>query len=264
VVLLSMSDTQQNWLLAISGLIISSLLAYLLFARQLRDPRPMYVVTGNLVVEGREEDDIDIFHDGRPVPRVTRTLIVLWNSGRGSIRREDVRRPITFTTPDEQVLRANVVTSTRDETGVAFSVPTLDSVEISFSHLDDLDGFCLEILHTGSDPFDVKSSGIIVGVKRGLRLVRSPLYRDDRFAIAVSGMALVVFAIAVASTVQSDWIYAGIGFIIATIFSLIAVAVWRLNPRSLPRGLRELDLPRAPRYAVGPFKAVWIGLRGWQ
>lgn len=148
-----MTNEQLGLLLAFAGLVLPTLIGYIISKRGLRDPRPMFIVTGNSVVRASRDDGISVTLDGATVDRVTRTFIVFWNAGRGSIRREDTRKPVRFALTHGKIFRAQLVATTRSdiEPSVEILSPDHESIEVAYSHLDHLDGICIEILHTGVD-----------------------------------------------------------------------------------------------------------------
>lgn len=101
------------------------------------------------------------------------TIASFWNTGRESIRSEDVREPVTFRVEDGQLLRATLLKATRPEIRPSLSVEG-DTAVFSFSHLDRGDGCCLEIMHTGEDLLGVSVTAVVVGMRTGPTFLASP------------------------------------------------------------------------------------------
>lgn len=157
-----LAEVGRDVLLAVAGVavgaIVSTSFGWFFYRRALRDPGPTYVLTGHVVVSGSlGREEIEIRFAGEVVPVVSRTLVVFWNRGRKSIRRDEVpaAHPLRIEVLDDgaRVLDAAVITSTRPEIGVE-ARPDLygPGVTLSFEFLDYRDGFVVEMLHTSSRP----------------------------------------------------------------------------------------------------------------
>jgi hypothetical protein len=107
-----------NVVLAVATLVLSTAIAFVLYVRARKEPRPVYVVTGNTVVRAQAERKIEVRFRDKDVPVVTRTVIAFWNAGRQPIRRADIveNHPLTIMLPDDaKVLETRVVTMTRPD-----------------------------------------------------------------------------------------------------------------------------------------------------
>jgi len=116
--------------------------------------------------------DVEVRYRGHPVERLTKTHLVLWNSGKATIRGTDIVEddPIRCEfLPESQVLEVSVVQSTRLANKV-FVKPVNDHSNwaiITFDYLDPQDGATIEILHTDSNRYPAVM-GTIRGLPRGV------------------------------------------------------------------------------------------------
>jgi hypothetical protein len=92
---------------------------------------------------------------------------------------------------------------------------------------------------------------VIIGVRPGLQLIHTPLY-DDPFGskgFGVIAVALLVSALvaAVLGNAFGAWLLLALGAYVG-VMAIFSHRRDRRDRRSLPAGLRELDLPEAKRY----------------
>lgn len=248
-----MSDRTLAVVLAVLTAVGGTAVSMILFRLSRVVRRPVYMLTGNLVV--RDGEDIEVRFRGEQVPRVTRTLVFFWNAGRESIRSEDVREPARIRVNEGSMLRAKLVRTTRPEIRAHLEMEQETAV-IRFSHLDRADGCCVEVLHTGEDTLGVTASAVVIGVRSGLRFLPSPFWDDPVGVWLGSIVAVAGAAVAVGSVVKGAW-GASIGGLLALLFGArTAVASRRRDKRFLPREFWELPIPQNPS-ATG-------GITGWR
>lgn len=237
-------------LLSIVGLIVSTIVAYMLLRIQLRDPKPRVAITGNSIVSAVEGDDIEILYLGKKVPQVTRTFAIFWNAGRGSIRgKDDLALPVSFAIEDGDVLLNRIVGVSRHSI-----LPEIFQSDgrstIDFHHLDHGDGLVVELVHTGPNPIKVDVRGDVVGARGGIRKFEVRRASQPKFitiGLGFFGLAAIVFG----SDVPSRFV--GIAMILIATFDL-----WSNGSRRLPRGLGPLNLPRVASGNRWNRKHQWV------
>ncbi len=184
-----------GWVSSLIGL--GGLIAAIILYRASRiGARPTYQSRGIKLI-GKEAElpqDVDILFQGTPVPRLTMTHVVFWNSGKVLCRGNDVvtEDPIRCEFgADAVVLRVRVLKSTRP--AIKFQARTtqsaLNQVQFLFDYLDPGDGAMVEILHTGEKRHPTLS-GTIRGVPRGMLnmgQLRASSVLDAPFAFARRG-----------------------------------------------------------------------------
>ncbi len=116
--------------------------------------------------------DVEIRFRGRRVPHLTKTLLVIWNSGKATIRGRDIVSddPVQFAFPNgSEILHARLLKATRPH--IKFEVTRRadvnNAVTCSFDYLDPRDGAAIEILHTSVERYPL-ASGTIRGVPTGI------------------------------------------------------------------------------------------------
>lgn len=167
--------------------------------------RIKYCADGETVIHKRDAlDGLVVSHNGEPVDRITRSLVSVWNSGKGPIKPDDVvaDNPLRITLGDDgKILSVKTVHRDDDAVKVA-AVPSDDcSWRIEFAHWAQGASVIFEVIHTSStrvpnvvgtvDGFQpVKSLGRVttgaflpVGRRRLYRL--APMLAVPLFAVGV-------------------------------------------------------------------------------
>jgi hypothetical protein len=177
-----MSGDALNLVLAAVSIVVGAAVSYYFYRISRKERLPLYVVTGEVVVRGDANRDIEVRYKGDAVLMVSRTAVALWNAGREPIRRDDLveNHPLRVRLPeDAELLEARVLVTTKPEIDFAcFPDDRYTEVNLGFSFLNHHDGGAIELLHTGEDPLDVSIEGAIVGVDGPPMYVEAPLWDD--------------------------------------------------------------------------------------
>jgi len=117
-------------------------------------------------------NEIVVQYDGKQVPRVSRSQIIIWNAGLTAVRGEDVipDHLINFVFGgNAQILKVEITRYTRNANKSFVSVDNQDRKRFiyTFSFLDRNDGVLIRILHTG-DNTQPKCLGTIIGMPKGV------------------------------------------------------------------------------------------------
>lgn len=118
--------------------------------------------------------EIVVQYNGISIPRLTKSILIFWNSGENTVNGEDIvaKDPLRFYVGgDGQILSALILKSSRAVND--FSIPKLPStnlneIEFTFSFLDKNDGVVVEILHTSTDR-KPRIKGTLKGLPQGFR-----------------------------------------------------------------------------------------------
>jgi hypothetical protein len=185
-----------NLVLAAAGIVGDAVVSYHFYRISKKEPLPVYIGGGEIVVERDTKRGIEVRYRGDEVPMVSRTVIAFWNAGREPIRRDDLveNHPLTVRLPDDSaLLEARVLGSTKPEVDFAcFPNERYAGINFGFSFLNHRDGGAIEILHTGDDPVDVRVEGAIVGVEGPPILIETPLWDDSRMVSFPLGALLLL------------------------------------------------------------------------
>jgi hypothetical protein len=130
-----------------------------------RRPRLVYQQRAVPLI-GNDDGDpgsLEVRFQSQPVQQLTKTYIVLWNSG-GLIQQADLdaNDPLRVEVGgDGKIIAANVVKATSEDSRFHVDLPAQGAraVRIGFSDLGPGEGAVLEILHTASQPFGVVCGG---------------------------------------------------------------------------------------------------------
>lgn len=150
-------------------------LSLLLYVRQKHLKRFSYEFVDSEIVGQkamRNLDKLEIAYAGLPIPRVTRTLVRFWNSGKETIEGSDIAKadPLMWQLPEGgQLLSLNLERTSRDSTQIKVTPSTEPGnqfVLIEFDFLDKDDGAVFSILHT-AEKESSSLRGTIKGIRRG-------------------------------------------------------------------------------------------------
>jgi hypothetical protein len=128
-------------------------------------------------------EGISVQYYGDDIPRLTRSVIVLWNSGENTILGSDVVDidPLRFSVgTDGKLLAASILKASRPVNDFRIRPPSAQAPNeavVELNYFDSKDGVVVEILHTSTSAHpDIK--GTIRGLPNGLkslgRMSRSP------------------------------------------------------------------------------------------
>ena len=121
--------------------------------------------------ESKLPDGVSVQYQGKDIPRLTRSVVVLWNDGEKTISGTDVVQedPIRVDVgADSSVVACSVLRSSRQVLNASCQRSATDAqiATISFSYLDPNDGLVVEILHTGMERYPTVK-GTIRGIPQG-------------------------------------------------------------------------------------------------
>lgn len=150
---------EQSWFNALLGI---AAFAYGIFAyiRGRKRTRLAYVHLGEHLLGSASDalpPAIVVQYDGISIPRLTKSLLIIWNSGENTVSGTDIvdKDPLRLQIGDDgKILSVTVLKASRAVNDVKVS-PASDlapnEVALSFDYLDTKDGVVVEILHTSSD-----------------------------------------------------------------------------------------------------------------
>ncbi|MGY2223416.1 hypothetical protein ACW9IK_12075 [Pseudomonas gingeri] len=118
--------------------------------------------------------EIVVQYNGISIPRLTKSILILWNSGENTVSGEDIvaRDPLRFHAGDDgRILSAVILKSSRSVNDFSI-LKTLDiganEITFNFNFLDTNDGVVVEILHTSTDR-KPSIKGTLKGLPQGFR-----------------------------------------------------------------------------------------------
>jgi hypothetical protein len=168
-------------------------LAIIFYVRGKKIRRLSAESTSTVVVgaAGEADDRLKIVFDEHEVPRVTRSVFVLWNSGHETIRGNDVAisDPIRVEFPSgTTILAANIERITRDS--INAQILQTDpgdppSVRLTFDFIDRNDGILYSIMHTAATGQGALR-GTIQGIPGGITLWDSMLRDLESYRVVRS------------------------------------------------------------------------------
>jgi hypothetical protein len=203
-----LASLPSGWWIGPSIGLMGILIGYMLNRRSRIGPRLVYQ-RGGLRLLGSASpalpEEVEIYFKNHKVPLLTRSYVVLWNSGTQMIRSSDIVSddPIRINVSQEsQVLQFHVITSTRPV--IKFQVrsqPCLsNSILCEFDYLDPGDGATIEILHTDKESYP-SILGTIRGMPRGLRdWGKAPILEPS---LRLNGLRMSIALLAVCTVLVS-------------------------------------------------------------
>jgi hypothetical protein len=117
--------------------------------------------------------EVSVQYRGKMIPRLTKTVLVLWNAGEKTISGDDIvaSDPLRIETqPQSEILSTVIVKATRQVLNLRLEQPPdpLNLALIKFDFLDAGDGAVLEILHTAQSSVAI-ITGTVKGIPRGFK-----------------------------------------------------------------------------------------------
>lgn len=162
----------QGWVGSLIG-IIGILVAIITFKASKTAKRLVYQ-SETLKIIGKDSitlDEIEITYKKKQVPRVIKTTITIWNSGKETINGfdiiEDDKLRIELN-EDKEIISLNLIQKTRtvNKFNAILDENNNNKAILTFDYLDPNDGIVLEILHTDSK-WQPKLKGSIKGLPKG-------------------------------------------------------------------------------------------------
>lgn len=126
-------------------------------------------------------EEVTVLFNALPVPRVTASKFILWNSGNRTILGDDVvsSDPLRFEVlKDEKILKYAILRQPRDVNGWVLRLKPANRVDLRFDFLDPGDGITIEITHT-QPRSGVSLCGTIRGMPVGLQDFGRPWHTTD-------------------------------------------------------------------------------------
>lgn len=166
----------QAWLatlLAIVGLVVA-LVTYLWTRKR---TSLSYVHLGEHLLGSASDalpPEIVVQYDGISIPRLTKSLLILWNSGENTVNGADIaaKDPLRFEVGDDgHILSISVLKTNRsvnDFSLIPYQNQRLNEAKFHFDFLDTNDGVVVEVLHTSTDRRP-RIKGTLKGLPRGFR-----------------------------------------------------------------------------------------------
>lgn len=116
---------------------------------------------------------ITMHYRGKPIPRLTKSLLVFWNSGEKTINDTDIVKADPFRLAvgdDGEILSISLLRPSRDvnEISITRSAIHLNQAFVTFSFLDASDGAVIEILHTSKGRVP-ELLGTLRGLPKGIK-----------------------------------------------------------------------------------------------
>ncbi|WP_218187312.1 hypothetical protein, partial [Pseudomonas sp. CHM02] len=117
---------------------------------------------------------IVVQYNGISIPRLTKSILIFWNSGENTVNGEDIvaKDPLRFHVGDDgQILSAVILKSSRAVNDFSiFRSPEfrVNELAFTFNFLDAKDGVVVEILHTSTDR-KPSVTGTLKGLPHGFR-----------------------------------------------------------------------------------------------
>jgi hypothetical protein len=240
----------QGWVGVVTGIVLSTCFYYL----SKRDPKLSYLIQSATVVEmggsKHVKNQISVTYRGERVPRLTATVLTVWNSGRGLLNQSHVAAKDPLRLVAGRVLEATL-DSPRQACGCRLQVrdDVMPGVYLDFDYLEPEQGMRLTVLHTGTlvDP-------TLLGSLKGIRVVNADnsIQKNSIREVAQIGITSVLLTATVyglaffmANLFAKNYLYAalfGVGIVLSVSLVLLAAKdiQRRFNSNSqIPKALRS-------------------------
>ena len=202
--------------IAALGTIAAAVAAWIVIPRR----RLLAVCDGLAVVEPRQgvTAPIEVRFGDEAVPKVTRTLVYIWNAGNKDILGSEISAgdPVRVQVDEgAKLLAANVIQTSQDGLGARTDGYTERERLFIFDRLPPKQGAIVEVYHTSSEPV-LKVTGSVDGIARIRNKTSKGAYFDEvrkrrstRRLVGVAAISLAAFVGAVTFLILSgptvDW-----------------------------------------------------------
>lgn len=156
------------------GILIGTIIAYVFYRKSLGVRRITYERASIELLGPKHPElaaDLVVTYRGKPVPRLRKATVVMWNDGNTLIPGTDIVAgdPIRVEVEDGEILQVNEPRSTRSVINFRVERPDgkANQLVIGFDFLDVRDGFRIELLHTADEASKLKVLGTVRGMPEG-------------------------------------------------------------------------------------------------
>jgi hypothetical protein len=232
------------------GIAITATLAYYFYIRGRRAKQPCWATRITRLVTDRVSalPGIDIRFNGEAIQQLAVSRVVFYNKGAETIRRADIPKtaPLRIVAADKvRMLGVSLLATNNAANASAVAFEANNTLaDLTFDYLDQGDGLVVEVIHTGSEPTDIRMDGAIIGAKE-LRLVKlgTNRLRDiyDTFFVLVLLVGLTIFfaGAAIRGRIGGFVLGVGTGLVASWLATGIVASV---TPReSVPKGLEDFS-----------------------
>ena len=150
---------EQAWLGTVMG-IVSIVVAAITYMWARKRTSLGYVHLGEHLLGSTSDalpDAISVQYDGISIPRLTKTILIIWNNGENTVSGSDIvtKDPLRLQVGDDgRILSISVLKSSRavnDFRIILAPDEVTNKAQLTFDFLDAKDGVAVEILHTSTD-----------------------------------------------------------------------------------------------------------------
>lgn len=170
----ALSLLEQSWL-GTTVTIVSFALAILVYLWTRRRTRMAFVYLGEHLLGSASDalpPSIVVQYDGMSIPRLTKTTLIIWNSGETTVSGTDIvaKDPLRLRVGNDGVILSTSILKISREVNdfkvVSPSKDAMNEAHFTFDFLDQKDGVVVEILHTSTNrkPF---IKGTLKGLPEG-------------------------------------------------------------------------------------------------
>lgn len=254
-----------GWVGSLIGLVglIGLVITFFLYRASRVGPRPAYQYQALRLI-GREEqtlpEEVTIHFRDKKVQRLTKTRIILWNSGRATLNGKNIVAddPLRLEfSEDSEVLSAQVLNFTRQANKFTVNIHPHcpNQVMCSFDYLNVGDGAAIELLHTDEKRYP-KVQGSIRGVPKGVlnwgRILPSGKPKDFPLPLNISIRTMLIIGLSLgilcatygflrpimpefltSEIVSRRWLFIVFGLILIAQYSFLLWIIRRRFPKSL-------------------------------
>ncbi len=236
----------QGWVGVTIG-ILGIIFSYITYRTSKIGPRLVYQFKSLEIIGGLKSfpNELEIVYKGKSVPRVTKTNIIIWNSGTKTIEGSNIitEDPLKFVfNNDAKILRIIVVKKKRNIINLDITQNDKEPniAYFSFNFLDPKDGVVIEILHTDIDHYP-KIKGTIMGIPKGFKKYgTNKLYISNKLKVFI--IILTILGIISSTLVLYYDILLGRPYIIPTIQLILLLSLgipfWQTR-RKYPKELED-------------------------
>lgn len=190
-------ETIINYALGIAGILIGVVVSFYTYFKSKESKEPcIYFQTFrdiDKIEGGEDEENIKVFYKSEEVDKVYTTYIWFWNKGKRPIHKGDIpakselKLSLVNEKNDLQILDYKIIKSSRDPINPSLQRIDNSRLKLDFEFLDFMDGWVMEVQHTGGQDVQVKFDGVILGNVDGAKVLPTVFIEEEKNPKRVKG-----------------------------------------------------------------------------
>lgn len=195
------NDATLGTILGVLGIVIGIVTGYIFYVKGKRIKEASWSIDGSNLIKGYSSlfEDLEIKYKGTNIENLTVSRLVFWNNGNEVIDSTDIQTaiPVSIRVFDQvEILDVKVLKESNPANCLTVSLlENKKAALLFFDYLNPNQGALIQVIHTGTNPYQL----FIYGQIKGISEIQYKKKRPDRISriarIAFSFYSLMMFAL---------------------------------------------------------------------